>query len=188
MKDTAFIACSLFTLFTIFFGGCKPNTIEQSEFYLGGVQINEADLDTYSALLKKIGMNTVEVTHYTQQTDWDSGELWIDGNKSGVIHEIKMAKKHGLKVVLILRTSLMQSFPRNEFLWHGMIMPKNYALEHWFDRYEYYLSQWASICEDLDVDALVIGSELNALSSTIPIETYPPLYNYFLDTIAQKEL
>jgi hypothetical protein len=69
-----------------------------------------------------------------------------------------------------------------------MIMPlTNGALESWFDKYEAYCLKWAKICEAEGVDILVVGSEMNALSSTIPLTELPHLYQYYNSLSAQED-
>lgn len=150
------------------------------DFFLGGIQVNEADYDRWTQTISDAGMNTVEVTVYAKQGDWDSDNLWYDDENEGVVAEIQAAKKKGLKVVLILRVALDHAFERNKFLWHGMIQPKTDSLvDNWFWRYRYFVAKWAQISQEEGVDALVVGSELNALSATIPVEKTPALLDYY---------
>lgn len=156
------------------------NELEKKTFYLGGIQVNEADLDKWTNTLQKVGMNTVEVTNYGKQWYWNSDEITFDENVSGQINEIREAKKKGLKVITILRVQLQHWYEENQFLWHGMIMPENDSLLlSWFKKYTDFNLKWAKICQEEGVDVMVIGSEMNALASTIPIQTMPPLYAYF---------
>lgn len=156
-------------------------------FYLGGIQVNEADHEAWANTVKKVGMNTVEVTVYAKQGDWDSDNLWYDKEDVGVLTEIRAAKKAGLHVVLILRVALDHAFERNKFLWHGMIIPKNdELLNSWFDKYQLFVEKWAKIAEQEGVGVLAVGSEMNALSSTIALKKMPSLYNYYKSETAQK--
>lgn len=156
-------------------------------FMLGGIQVNEADLDGWLDALAGAGMNTVAVTDYAHQGDWDSESLWWDPNP-GLLAEIRGAKARGMRVVLVLRVALDRAFPRNRFLWHGMIMPETEAqLQHWFSRYQAFVRHWAEIAEAEGIDALMIGSELNALASTLPVASVPNLEQWFLDDDKQAE-
>ncbi|MEZ4885353.1 MAG: hypothetical protein R3E32_11545 [Chitinophagales bacterium] len=162
----------------------KKSTINPSieNFYLGGIHVNVYDMDNWLNTLKEVGMNTVEVTVYGKQWYWDTDSLTFDEDKDteGQIMEIRAAKKKGLKVVVVLRTQLQHWVEKNHFLWHGMIMPKNDSLLlSWFEKYNEYSLKWAKICEQEGVDVLVIGSEMNALASTVPITSMPWLYGYY---------
>ena len=157
-------------------------------FYLGGIQVNEADHAHWARSLKKAGMNTVAVTVYAHQGDWDSENLWFDETNESVISEIRTAKENGLHVVLIMRVALDHAFERNRFLWHGMIQPKSDSqLEEWFRRYERFVLTWARIAEAEDVDVFGIGSEMNSLTSTSVLKELPPLHAYYLDPEGQAK-
>lgn len=156
-------------------------------FYLGGIQINEADNKAWAELLKKSSMNTVEVTVYATQGKWDSDSLRYEAEDLKVMDQIRSAKEAGLKVVLILRVHLDYSFDANKFMWHGMVMPKDSAtLHHWFVRYTSFVSKWAKIAQKEGVDVVGVGSEMNALSSTLPIRSMPDLYAYHNSISKQK--
>lgn len=186
-----FIAASSLFLSMQFFGERKVAGIAHpskavaevtaSDFYLGGIQINEADDQVWVDQLATAGMNTVEVTVYATQGNWNDNNLWFEESNAGVINEIRQAKARGLKVVLILRVALDHSFPANEFLWHGMIFPENENhLKLWFDAYRRFASHWATIAEQEKVDILVIGSELNALVDTRQAPELSELLDYYI--------
>ena len=78
----------------------------EKTFFLGGIQVNEPEHETWVRTLDEVGMNTVAVTVYARQGDWDSANLWFDDEAPWVINEIRVAKAHGLKVVLVLRVAL----------------------------------------------------------------------------------
>lgn len=156
-------------------------------FLLGGIQVNEAQLEPWLGALEAAGMNTVAVTDYAHQGDWDSANLWWDPNP-GLLPEIRAAKDRGLHVVLVLRLALDRAFPRNRFLWHGMIMPaSDEQLRRWFARYQTFVRAWAEVAEREGIDALMIGSELNALTSTVPVATVPALEDWLLDDAKQRQ-
>ena len=93
-----------------------------------------------------------------------------------------------MKVVLILRVALDSTFQSNKFIWHGMILPmSSQKLQRWFERYTAFVLQWAALAEREGVDILGVGSELNALASTVPIRRLPPLYAYYNNLTARKE-
>jgi len=166
----------------------------QEPYYLGGIQVNETDHGQWTSALKQQGMNTVSVTVYARQGEWDTDQLAFDVEDSGVLSEIRVAKANGLKVVLIPRVALDSAFPRNNGLWHGMIMPKSeHQLESWFRRYGAFLNQWAKIAEEEKVDVFALGSEMKALTHTVvgdregiqkEIKDFNAWYESFPDQIA----
>lgn len=159
----------------------------QRPFLLGGIQVNEPDDAHWFQALLDTKMNTVAVTVYAKQGDWDSDNLWFDDDESGLIKEIRGAKARGLNVVLILRIALDHAFPRNRFLWHGLILPKNdELLDSWFTKYESFVTKWAKVAEAEDVDVFGIGSEMNMLASTASVEDLPNLEDYYLNVVTQE--
>ncbi len=155
-------------------------------FYLGGIQVNEPDHAAWVRALEDGGFNTVALTVYARQGDWDSANLWWDAETAAIdgddwiVHEIRAARRQGLRTVLILRTALDHAFERNKFLWHGMIQPAtDEALADWFERYRGFVVRWAEIAEREGVDVLAIGSELSSLTSTVPVDAIPALEEYW---------
>jgi hypothetical protein len=133
-------------------------------------------------------MNTVATTVYAKQGDWDSDHLWWEDDEAGVVQEIRGAKARGLKVVLVPRVALDHAFPRNRFLWHGLILPAgDERIASWFGKYREFLVKWAVIAEREGVDIFAVGSEMNALASTRLLEEAPALEAYYLDTEKQAE-
>ncbi len=162
------------------------NSAEPS-FYLGGIQVNEPKHEDWSKALKDNSFNTVAATVYAKQGDWNSANLWYSDKEESVVSEIKAAKQAGLKVVLILRVALDHKFKKNEFLWHGMIMPTgDIELELWFKKYKKFVVKWAKKAQELDVDVFGIGSEMNALTSTVEITQIPSLIDYYLKDEKQE--
>ncbi|GAB5416961.1 MAG: hypothetical protein Crog4KO_18280 [Crocinitomicaceae bacterium] len=157
--------------------------------YLGGIQVGEVDQEVWTDGLKNAGMNTVEVTVYARQGDWDSDEIWFDETDEGALNQIRSAKKANLKVVLILRVALDHAYERNKFLWHGMIMPKSKSeIKNWFNKYREFVLKWALIGEQEGVDVIAIGSEMNALTSTRQIEELSEYQEYMLSDSAQHSM
>ena len=176
-------------LFSTVNASTLTQSVSASPFYLGGIQVNEPDVKAWVQGLKDADMNTVAVTVYAKQGDWDSDNLWFDETNEGVIQEIREAKAQNMRVVLILRVALDHAFERNEFLWHGLIMPKTAAdLESWFAKYSDFVSKWAAIAQEEGVDVLGVGSEMNSLTSTEPLQELPGLVQYYLDDEKQQEL
>jgi hypothetical protein len=173
-------------LFALVLSACGQDA---NPFLLGGIQVNESDLDHWLATLEASGLNTVSVTDYSHQGDWNSENLWYDPEDlPGITGEIRAAKERGLKVVLIARLALDHAFEANRYLWHGMIMPdRDEQLDEWFRRYREFVLVWAEIAEREGVDVFLIGSELNALTSTIPVDEVPVLEEYFLNREKQAE-
>ncbi|MEM9293089.1 MAG: hypothetical protein AAGD01_15515 [Acidobacteriota bacterium] len=158
------------------------------DFLLGGIQVNEADHEHWVQTLEARGFNTVSVTVYAHQGDWNSSNLWFDDEAPAVVSEIRAAREEGLEVVLILRVALDHAFDANRFFWHGMIQPRTEPeLEEWFRRYRLFALRWAAIAEREGVDLLGIGSELNALTSTVPVDGVPALEDYFLSSQKAEE-
>ena len=150
------------------------------DFYLGGIQVNEPDHQAWIDALDDSGFNTVAITVYAKQGDWDSTNLWFEEEEPWVVGEAVVAKENGLKVVLVLRVALDHAFERNKFFWHGMIMPTaDEEVEEWFTRYEAFVLKWAQIAQDVGIDVVAVGSELNMLTNTIEIDELPALEEYW---------
>ena len=165
-----------------------PPRTDPPSFYLGGIQVNEADHEDWFDALEAQSMNTVQVTDYAMQGDWDTDHMWWDEESPYVIKEIRGAKRRGLSVIFVSRVALDHAFERNEFLWHGMIMPKTpELLDSWFEQYGRYLVKWATIAEREGVDVFMIGSEMNALATSLPAEEPPHLEEYFLNEEKQED-
>lgn len=152
-------------------------------FFLGGIQVNEADHQVWVEALDDAGMNTVAVTVYAMQGDWDSANLWWEDEEPWVLQEMRTAHGRGLDSVLVLRVALDHAFERNKFFWHGMIAPLGEAaLDEWFARYTRFVLEWAEVAEREGVAVLAIGSELNALTNTIQLAELPNLEQYYADS------
>ena len=127
------------------------------DFYLGGIQVNEADHGRWVKRLGEVGMNTVAVTVYAKQGDWDSENLWWEEEEPWVVAEIRTAREQGLEAILVLRVALDHAFERNKFFWHGMIMPATQPeLDEWFNRYRSFVRKWAEIAEREGVAVLAV--------------------------------
>lgn len=165
------------------------NGVEETpKFMVGGVQMNEGNQVNWIKNLISSGMNTVEVTVYCHQGRWFDNNLWFGEVENSYLEEIRLAKRAGLNVVLILRLQLDHSFPENKFLWHGMVYPANeYFLVRWFENYTRFVRQWAKVAEEEGVDVLVLGSEMNALFSSQFVQKIPDLESYYMNPRKQKE-
>jgi hypothetical protein len=158
------------------------------DFLLGGIQVNEADHQVWFRTLLASGFDTVSITSYAKQGDWDSSNLWWEQEEPWVVNEIRGAKEAGLKVVLIPRVALDHAFPRNRFLWHGMIYPASEAdVVEWFRRYREFVVGWAKVAATHRVDVLGIGSEMRALTATLPEAELSALAAWYLSEERQEE-
>ena len=110
-------------------------------FLVGGVQLNESDLDHWVNTVKNWGMNTVVVLVNARHTEWYDPYLWFKvEDLEGVRMEIRKAKAAGLNVVLKMHVTLDNYWPANKFLWHGMIAPLDKERQLlWFDNYRNYV-------------------------------------------------
>lgn len=187
MKKLFLLLCILPFSFLLFNSNGSP-IYRPDTFYLGGIQIHEADQQQWVANLKQARMNTVHVTVYAQQGRWDSDSLRFGAPEPRLLEEIRAAKAANMHVALILRVALDSTFQSNKFIWHGMILPMGQAkLKRWFERYQAFVLQWAELAEAEGVDILGIGSELNALASTVPLRRMPPLYTYYNNLSARQQ-
>jgi len=179
---TAILAGIALIAYGLMSGDSEPGIARgtATPFYVGGIQVNEPDHRHWVDTLSEIGMNTVAVTAYATQGEWDGAELWFADAEPSVLDEIRVARTRGLSVVLVLRVALDHGSPRNKFLWHGMIMPgSDEAIDAWFERYTEFVVKWAEICQREGVEILGIGSELKALTATLPITRWGNLENYY---------
>lgn len=150
------------------------------ELYIGGTQVHETNHERWTRALRDAGLNTVAATVYARQGEWDSDHLSFAEEEPSVTAEIRAAKARGIHVVLTLRVALDHAYPKNEFLWHGMIMPASEeGIRSWFAKYTRFALKWAEISEREGVDILALGSELNELNETLPITRRGNLENYY---------
>ena len=149
----------------------------------GGIQVNEPDHARWARAVSAAGLDSVQVTLYARQGEWDSGDLWFDPERdaAAVVAEIRAARREGLRTVLVMRVALEHALPRNRHLWHGSIWPRDELVDAWFSRYREFLLWGAGIAERERVDLLAIGNELSSMTSTTAIEQIPDLYAYWLD-------
>jgi hypothetical protein len=170
-------------LFTFLFSSTLfLSPLAEAERLVGGIQVNEPSHEKWIESVQEAGLNTIAVTSYAHQGDWNSSNLWFNDPEENVIDEIRRAKKAGLKVVLILRVAIDHAFEKNRFLWHGMIMPKSDSeLDEWFKRYHRFVASWTKIAEREGVDVLGVASEMNSMTTTTQIEELPGLHHYYLD-------
>lgn len=160
--------------------GCAP---AGPAVLAGGIHINEPDLDAYAVALRDAGLDTVQVTAYARQGHWNSGDVGFDWQDRGeVLVQLEAARRAGLKTTLVLRTFVDQALPANRHLWHGMIWPPDDELDAWFDAYQAYALWGARLAADYDIELLVLGNELNSMTSTVwdPDAPLDP-FDYFLD-------
>jgi hypothetical protein len=158
------------------------------DFLLGGTPVDEPDRERWLATLGAAGFNTLALTVYARQADWDGADLRYETAAARIVKEARAAKAAGLRVVLVLRVALDSAVERNRFLWHGLIMPRDDAqVAAWFDRYRAFVVAWAAKAAASGIDVLAIGSELNVLASTRPVDAIPELEAWYLDPVKQAE-
>lgn len=150
----------------------------------GGVAVAEADVGRWAWFVDAAGFDTVQVTLYADQPEWDSGALHFGddawGTLPGVRAEVAAAQARGLDVMVVLRVRLDLHAPHNRHLWHGMIWPREAELEAWFANYREFALWGAARAAELGADLLVIGHELNSMSSTVAGPDLPALLGYHL--------
>ncbi len=151
----------------------------------GGIQVGEVDDDRWARYVEHAGFDTIQVTLYAQQLRWDDDSL-VFGNDAyrklpHVRAEVAAAQARGLQVMLVLRVELdTRGDPANRHLWHGMIWPTDAHLERWFERYRAFARWGAARAAEMGVDALLIGHELNSMTSTAVGPHLPDLLAYHL--------
>lgn len=188
---TVALCLLLFPLAAVSGCGTAPETPRSdapASFLVGGVAVDEPDTELWLDRLVDLGFNTVHLTLYTRQGRWDRAELESRAEEDWIVPEVRAAKKRGLRVVLILRLALEHALPENEFLWHGMVMPQDAEeRRRWFEAYGDWVVSWARVAEREGIDVFGIGSELNALTATLPVTELPELEAYYLDDEKQLE-
>ncbi len=169
-------------------GSCQQSSPPRPAPLIGGIQINEPKLDRWITAVRRSGLNTVSTTVYAKQEDWDAARIASDAKLAPVRAEIEAAKRAGLRVVLILRVALDHAYERNRFLWHGMVSPRtDDQVDEWFERYSAFVLRWARLAETTGVDVLGIGSELNRMTSTRPVDAIPALEAWYLNREEQAQ-
>jgi len=178
----------ILSLIIAVFTSLIPMVGHAETFYLGGIQVNEPDHEKWVTAVKQARMNTIAVTVYSHQADWDTDRLDFKKENPGLISEIRAARAQGVNVVLVLRTALDHAYPKNKFLWHGLTMPEtDEALESWFETYTEFVLHWAKIAQAEGVTVLGVASEMNALTSTLPVDGIPKLQDWYLDRLKQQK-
>lgn len=168
---------------------CAPSPSPvSSDFLLGGIQVNEPDLGVWHDALVDHGFNAISLTTYAQQGLWSSADLEFTPAEENrdLLAEMESARGKGLRVVLIPRIALDHAIPGNEFLWHGLILPREEELDLWFERYGEFVLGWARQAEEYGVEVFGLGSELSSLTSTRPVDALPELEEYYLDQEKQE--
>ena len=156
----------------------------------GGIRINEPDDQRWAWFVEGAGLDTVQVTIYADQVHWDGADLEYSylawAGLPGLIAEVQAAQARGLQVMLVLRVKLDLFRAENRHLWHGMIWPRDEALEAWFARYRAFTLFWADWATRLGVDALVIGHE-EGYGVWLPgLDDTPPAFAARARTLRQR--
>jgi hypothetical protein len=184
-RNETVLRIPLFALIPVVLIACgapaRSNVVPAVPTLAGGIQINEADLDEYTAAVRSAGLDSVQVTFYARQAAWNTAGLtFVPEEGEAVIGEIRAAHAAGLKVVLVLRTYLEHGLPANRHLWHGMIHPPDDQLDLWFERYGAFVRFGAELAEREGVEVLVVGNELNSMTTTRPLDEVPQVWDYWL--------
>lgn len=157
--------------------------------FVGGIHITEHDLDAYGDALLAAGLDSLQITVYAGQPLWDSAEIRFDPRAASDITSLAgAARRAGLSSVLVLRVYLQHGATANQHLWHGMIWPPADQLERWFERYRAFVTWAAELAEREGIDVLVVGNELNSMTSTTPVSALPGELEYFLDPARQARV
>lgn len=150
----------------------------------GGVQVGEVDDHRWARFIEGAGLDTLQVTLYAKQMRWDGHRLHFGGDAweklPAVRAEVAAAQARGLKVMLVLRVELDLDEPANRHLWHGMIWPAERHLERWFDSYRAFARWGAERAAEMGADVLLVGHELNSVTSTAVGPQLPDLLAYHL--------
>ena len=161
--------------------GCFPSSDRPYvPIMAGGIQVDGNDTQAWVDGLLAQGLNSIQLTIYARQQAWNSPDLIFHEDGDRIIGDIRMAKDAGLAVILVLRVALEQGDILNRHHWHGTIWPDRQDISSWFHNYGEFVLWAAGIASSENVDLLVIGSELNSLTSTLTLEKLPELYRYFL--------
>lgn len=150
----------------------------------GGIMVNEPDHRVWAESVDHAGLDTVQVTLYARQGAWDSSDLTFKRDVvalEAVESEMRAARRAGLRVILVLRVYLEHALPENRHLWHGMVWPRDDVLAQWFEAYHAFVMWGADLGRRHDIDLLVVGNELNSMTSTATGPHLPDLYAYLLD-------
>ncbi len=159
--------------------GCRPPVPPPMA---GGIHINEPDLVAYGTALKAAGLDSLQVTAYARQMEWDGAAVDLEKqDPQEVTFQLDAAEEAGLKSALVLRTYLEHGVAKNRHLWHGMIWPSDQDLDAWFDSYRDYALWGARLAKEHGADLLVLANELNSMTSTLLPEGELGPYEYFLD-------
>jgi len=150
----------------------------------GGIQVGEPDNNRWARYVEYTGLDTVQVTLYAKQRRWNESTLHFGvgawDKLPGVRQEVAAAQARGLKVMLVLRVELDREDPYNRHLWHGMIWPDDAHLEQWFEQFRIYARWGAERAVELGADMLIVGHELNSMTSTAVGPHLPDLLAYHL--------
>lgn len=150
----------------------------------GGIQVGEPDNARWARYVEYAGLDTIQVTLYAKQQTWNGSDLHFGVGAweklPGLRHEVAAAKARGLRVMLVLRVELERNDPANRHLWHGMIWPDDAHLEAWFERFTAFARWGAERANELGADVLIVGHELNSMTSTVVGPHLPDLLAYHL--------
>lgn len=133
----------------------------------GGVDVGETDLAPLATAMRAVGLTTLQVSHEATLREWDRASLDFSEPEAGALRaRLRGAREAGLSVMLVLRVRLNPANPRNRHLWHGLAWPRDAELDAFFAQYRDYVLWAADLAAEEGVALLVVGNELNALTST----------------------
>jgi hypothetical protein len=133
----------------------------------GGVDVGETDLLPLAAAMRAVGLTTLQVSHEATLREWDRASLDFAEREPGALRaRLRAAREAGLSVMLVLRVRLDPASARNRHLWHGLAWPRDVELDAFFAQYREYVLWAADLAAQEGVALLVVGNELNALTST----------------------
>lgn len=76
---------AIVALIVLLLGGSMAVYRQEPRFLLGGIQVNEPDHQIWVDALERSGFNTVAITVYAKQGDWDSTNLWFEEEEPWVV-------------------------------------------------------------------------------------------------------
>jgi hypothetical protein len=148
-------------------GASAGSPLANAPWLSGGVDVGETDLVPLARAMRAVGLTTLQVSHEATLREWDRASLDFGESEPGALQaRLRAAREAGLSVMLVLRVRLDPASPRNRHLWHGLAWPRDAELDAFFAQYRDYVLWAADLAAQEGVALLVVGNELNALTST----------------------
>lgn len=113
--------------------------------------------------LLQVGGNWISQTPFGWQPQYDKPDIRLNNDRAwwgeadrGLAHTTKLAKQKGIKTILKPHIWL-----RTDGKWRSDIeMESKQEWEAWFQNYEVFIMHYAKLAQELDIEALCIGTEL----------------------------